>query len=294
MSENIATFDSFETDTQIAAHQAGLVRIILEGESDVSLFRRFWFSDRQDVFEFVEASTVAAASGCTGVAEGVASSLHQGIPAVGIVDRDTLFRQKDWDLLFSLDVAALNPSTAVADIYVTSRWEVEAYLLEAGSVPAWVSAAHKHPPAPEHLCERALTRILDACEALLSAAHYFAAEHASGNPVAPAMFCNQKLAQIQAVCSSRIASSETPIREVAEQVQLLVNSVIAGKPADESERLSFFLRYVDTKRLVKRLAHVLNIREDSIWILAALMLSNGQRPPELDRLLSQVETRFAT
>lgn len=293
MSENIASFDSFETDAQIAAHQAGLVRIVLEGETDVSLFRRFWFSHRQDVFEFVEAGTVAAASGCTGVADGVASCLQQGIPAVGIVDRDTLFRQKDWDRLFSLDVAALNPNPAVADIYLISRWEVEAYLFEAGSLPAWVSVAHRHPPAPEQICERALTRLLEACETLLSAAHYFAAQHEGGHAVAPGMFCDQRPAQVQAVCSTRLAGSDPPMKQVAEKVALLVNAVIDSKPVNEADRLSFFLRYVDTKRLLKRLTHVLNIKEDAFWILAALMMSNHQRPTELDNLLSQLETRFA-
>jgi hypothetical protein len=259
----------------------------------VSLFRRFWFSHRQDVFEFVEAGTVAAASGCTGVADGVANCLQQGIPAVGIVDRDTLFRQKDWDLLFSLDLAALNPDPAVADIYLISRWEVEAYLFEAGCLPAWVSVAHRHPPAPEHLCERALTQILEACEILLSATHYFAAQHEGGKSVAPGMFCNQRPAQIQTVCSTTLAGSDSSMKQVAEKVALLVNAVIDSKPANEADRLSFFLRYVDTKRLLKRLSHVLNVKEDAFWILAALMMSNHQRPAELDNLLSQVETRFA-
>ncbi|WP_457953678.1 hypothetical protein [Achromobacter xylosoxidans] len=293
MSENIASFDSFETDAQIAAHQAGLIRIVLEGETDVSLFRRFWFSHRQDVFEFVEAGEVATASGCTGVADGVANCLRQGIPAVGIVDRDTLFRQKDWDLLFSLDLAALNPDPAVADIYFISRWEVEAYLLEAGCLPAWISVAHRNPPAPAHICERALTQILEACETLLSAAHYFAAEHEGGKPVAPGMFCDQPLSQVQSVCSSKLAGSDPAARQVAEKVAVLVSAVIDSKPVNETDRLPFFLRYVDTKRLLKRLTHVLNIKEDAFWILAALMMSNHQRPTELDNLLSQVETRFA-
>lgn len=293
MSENVASFDSFATDAQIAAHQTGLVRIVLEGDTDVSLFRRFWFSHRQDVFEFVEAGNVAAASGCTGVADGVATSLQQGIPAIGIVDRDTLFRQKDWDLLFSLDVAALNPNPVVADVYVTSRWEVEAYLFEAGSLPAWVSAAHKHPPASEHMCERALTRILEACETLLSAAHYFAAQHEEGKAVTAGMFCDQSHARIQAVCSTEIAGSDPVVKQVAEKVTLLVKAVLDSKPISEADRLPFFLRYVDTKRLLKRLTHALSIREDTLWILAALMMSNQQRPSELETLLSQVETRFA-
>lgn len=292
MSENVASFDSFETDAQIAAHQTGLVRVVLEGDTDVSLFRRFWFSHRQDVFEFIEAGNVAAASGCTGVADGVANSLQQGIPAVGIVDRDTLFRQKDWDLLFSLDAAALNPNPGAADVYVTSRWEVEAYLFEAGSLSAWVSAAHKHPPAPEHLCERALTRILEACETLLSAAHYFAAQHEEGKAVTAGMFCDQPQARIQAVCRTGIAGSAPVVKQVAEKVALLVTAVLDSRPVSEADRLPFLLQYVDTKRLLKRLTHALSIREDTFWILAAFMMNNHQRPSELENFLSQVETRF--
>lgn len=293
MSENIASFDSFETDVQIAAHQTGLVRVILEGRSDVELFRRFWFSHRQDVFEFVEAGNVAAASGCTGVADGVAKCAQQGIPAIGIVDRDTLFRLKDWDLLFSLDANALNPNPLAAGVYVASRWEVEAYLLEADRLSDWVSAEHRHPPGPEPLCQRALTLVLESCQTLLTAASFFAAHHEEGKPVNTGMFCNLSQHRMQAECIAQLAVFTPAAKEVAAKVDALVNAVRQGQPAVEADQLPFLLQYVDTKRLFKRLTHTLEVRDNTHWFLATLMASKGLRPGELDRFLSQVETQFA-
>lgn len=293
MSENVVSFESFETDAQIAAHQSGLIRIVLEGNTDVSLFRRFWFSHRQDVFEFVDAGAVAAAPGCTGVADGVAKSAQLGIPAIGIVDRDTFFRQKDWDLLFSLDAAALNPDLSTATVYVTSRWEVEAYLLEADRLSEWVTAEYRNPPGPEHLCQRALTDILAACDTLLSIASFFAAQHEQGTPVDAAMFCDRAPAQIQAVCSAKLATSTPTAQQVAAKVDGLVGIVRQAQPTCDADRLPFLLRYIDTKRLFKRLTHTLQIKENTHWFLATLMMSKGLRPRELDDFLSQVETRFA-
>jgi hypothetical protein len=294
MSENIASFDSFETDSQIAAHQSGLVRIVLEGNTDVLLFQRFWFPHRQDVFEFVEASRVATASGCTGVSEGVAQSLQQGIPAVGIVDRDTLFRQKNWDLLFSLDAAALNSSWSDEGIYVASRWEVEAYLLEADRLADWVGVTHQTPPASAEACQRALTNTLEACEVLLSVAAYFAAEHEEGRRVDESMFCDQAQAKVLAVCNNRLENSMPSAKQAAERVTELIGIIRHNQPAGEGERLQFLLRYVDTKRLFKRLMHTLSLRKDAHWTLAGFMTQSGQRPSELDSFLSQVEARFTS
>lgn len=294
MSENIASFDEFDSDAQIAAYQAGLVRVVLEGQTDVTLFRRYWFSHRQDVFEFVNAGSIAAASGCTGVVDGVARYTQQGIPAIGIVDRDTLFREKKWDLLFALDAAALNPDPFTVGVYVASRWEVEAYLLEADSrLSEWVSAEHRRPPGPEHLCQNALAIVVQSCETLLLAAGFFASNHEQGKAVSAGTFCDRTPAQIQTSCDEHLTASIPAGKQVASQVDTLVAAVRQGQPASDADRLSFLLRYVDTKRLLKRLVHTLEIREN-LWFLATLMMSKGLRPLELDQFLSQVEAKFAS
>ncbi|MHA6911960.1 hypothetical protein ACQUJO_02280 [Ralstonia pseudosolanacearum] len=293
MSENIASFEDFDTDVQIAAHQTGLVRIVLEGDTDVTLFRRYWFSHRQDVFEFVEAGRIAGAAGCTGVASGVATFRDQGIPAFGIVDRDTHFRQKNWDQLFDLNATSLNPDPIGTHLYVASRWEVEAYLLEADQrLSDWVSAQHRQPPGPEQLCRRAVEIVLQACDSLLSAAAYFASKHEQGVAVSAGMFCDQSDAQIEAVCHAHLAVCSTDARTVAAKVANLIAAVKAQLPPNEVDRLPFLLQYVDTKRLFKRLVHKLEVQENP-WFLATLMMRDQRPPRELDQFLSQVEAQFA-
>lgn len=294
MSENIASFDAFDTDAQIAAHQAGLVQVILEGQTDVTLFRRYWFPHRQDVFDFVEARTIAAAPGCTGVVEGVAKCAQQGIPAIGIVDRDTLFREKKWDLLFGLDAEALNPDPITDGVYVATRWEVEAYLLEADNrLSDWVSSEHRQPPGPVHLCQNALAIVVKSCDDLLSAASFFAINHEQGQAVNAGMFCDRSADEIQATCKAHLAASIPPENQIAIKVEALVATLRQEQPAENAQRLPFLLQYVDTKRLFKRLVHQLQIREN-IWFLATLMMSKGLRPQELDRVLDQVEAQLAT
>jgi len=293
MSENVVSFEAFETDAQIASHQKGLIRIILEGNTDVELFQRFWFLDRLDVFEFVEARSFVEGSGCTGVISGVAKCKQQGIPAMGILDRDILFRNKNWDLLFSLDANALNSDANAAGIYVASRWEVEAYLLEADSrLSDWVSVEYLPPPGPEHICKKALPAILQSCEDLLWTASFFASKHEAGQATNERMFYDRPLPEIQAACKAQQVTLNGVPKQVAARVEILVDAIRLAQPREDVDRLPFLLRYVDTKRLLKRLGHVLGIR-DNFWFLASLMMRVGQRPAEFDQLLSKVETRFS-
>lgn len=292
MIDNVVSFELFDSDQQIAAHQAGLPRVVLEGVTDVTLFSRFWFPQWQERVEFIEASRVAAGAGCTGVADAVAHSREEGIPAVGIVDRDTLFRAKDWSRLFSIDPSLISPGPLVTNVYVTSLWEVEAYLLEPDLLADWVAVAHRSPPGSPADCERALPRAIDACEALLAAAGYFAILHSDGKPAPQGLFCDQSLTRVSEVCNEKILGTGPELQAVAEEVRALVTVVRENLPVDQQERFRLLLRYVDTKRLLNRLIHALRVREDAHWILAGFMLKGGRRPMELERLLSAAEAEL--
>jgi hypothetical protein len=294
MDSNVLSFDSFESDQQIAAHQAGLVRVVLEGDTDVELFSRFWFQSLLETFEFIEARKVAAGgAGCTGVDDAVVHSRQQGIPAVGIVDRDTLFRSKEWQLLFSVGEAQLAADWRTTRIYVTSRWEVEAYLLEADMLAPWVTVAHRDPPGSPAECERALARTLEECRVLLAASPFFASQHEGGDKVSPSFLFDEPLERVLEVCNLKIASSAANAQAVAVQVQQLVTAILATQPGEGEQRLPFLLRYVDTKRLFKRLQHALKLR-DVHWVtLAQHMLTGQRRPTELEQVLRSVAARFA-
>jgi len=292
---NIASFDAFDNDQQIAAHQAGLVRIVLEGDTDVKLFKRFWFPSFLETFQFIEARLITGAAGCTGVDGAVVHSRDEGIPAVGIVDRDTYFRTKQWQNLLSLDEIQINGDWINNRVYVTSRWEVEAYLLEPELLRPWVTVAHRNPPGSEEDCERALGRTLAACEALLAAMPFFTSQHHESIPAAPLPFLYDKpIALVMKVCSEKIALATAGSQEVATQIQALVADIIANQPADRSKRLGFLLRYVDTKRLFYRLHHALRIKDATNWVqLAEFMRMRNQRPAELEQVLTSVQAELA-
>jgi hypothetical protein len=289
MDSNIAPFDLFESDQQIAAHQAGLARVILEGSTDVELFERFWFQSLVETFDFIEARLVSGGAGCTGVEDAVVRSREQGVPALGIVDRDTLFRSKQWDLLYSVDATALPEDWANTQIYVTSRWEVEAYLLEADTLPPWVTLSHRVRPGPKTECDRALERTLHACEVLLSASPYFASQHEGGVGVPPPFLSAEPLERVMEVCTAKITASGAAEQAVAVRVQRLIDTIRATQPGEGEQRLPFLLRYVDTKRLFRRLQYALNLR-DAHWVdLAEPMRVGQRRPAELEAVLKSFE-----
>ncbi|MRX08136.1 hypothetical protein GJ697_09855 [Pseudoduganella sp. FT25W] len=291
---NIATFEDFDSVEQIAAHQAGLVRVILEGDTDVELFERYWFIGRRDVFDFVEAKTLGAGAGCTAVATAVASSIADGVPAIGIVDRDTLFRNKQWALLFDTNSTALNQGWNGSGVYTASLWEVEAYLIEPDLLSDWVGASYKTPPAPQDKCDAALQRTIDSCKFMLSATHYFAALHEEGT-AAPSVkaFWDQSIDKLNAVCAAGIGGTGAAGHATAAAVSAHIASVLADLPGAEADQLRFLLRYVDTKRLLSRLGHSLAVQPDSHWTLATFMKREGRRPLELDAILNDAEAALA-
>lgn len=292
MDSNVISFESYDSEHQIAAHQAGLPRVVLEGQTDVKLFKQFWFPELLDTFEFIEAVKVGGGAGCTGVEKAVTHSQNEeGIPAIGIVDRDTLFRERQWDRLFSIDPAHVNPDWPSKNVYVTSRWEVEAYLLEPNLIANWVEVAHQPPPASPDDCERALSRTLEACEVLLAAADYIAAQHEIGTGTSLGLFCNEPLARVIEVCNEKIAA-DPRLGDVSEQIREMVTAIKENLPEDQYERLRFLLRYVDTKRLLARLVHALKVRSDAHWILAGFMRKEGSRPAELEQLLGSIEAEL--
>ena len=289
MNSNVASFDSFDTDQQIAAHQAGLVRVILEGGSDVQLFSRFWFTNRQETFQFIDPKTLGLGNGCTAVADAVTYSRQEGVPAFGIIDRDTLFRNKNWGLLFNIDGSIANTNWQAARIYVTSLWEVEAYLLDPDLLYRWVEAGYQPRPGPSEECEKALSRTIEACETLLEATPYFAVQHEGGNSVPPAFCYNESSQQLILVCEGKIAALDANAQASAAQIKAMIQIIIENKPADQADRLRFLLRYVDTKRLINRLTHSLKLDKDAHWILATLMKSEGRQPTEFNQILDHFE-----
>lgn len=293
MSANVESFDSFDSDLQIAAHQAGLVRVILEGKSDVDLFEQYWFSSMRETFDFLEAGRLVNASGCTAVRAAVHHSLNvDHVPAVGIIDRDSLFREKRWDLLFEVDEAKFSADLQAAEVYVASLWEIEAYMLEPDLLAKWVSGSHRSPPGPQAECDNALARTISECEFLLEIASFFAAAHVEGMSINESYFRGVSLEAAKATCAQKLATLSAESQSIAAQVNALVTTVRNHRPTGDVEQLRFMLRYVDTKRLIIRLFHSLKVHDGSHWTIPHMQALSNRRPAEFEAFLNAVEGRY--
>ncbi len=289
---NVASFEEFDDERQIAAHQIGLPRVVLEGQDDVRLFRMYWFRHLAGSFEFVEAKELTNAAGCSAVEAAVVASREvDGIPAFGFVDRDTFFRSKKWHLLFAIDDAAFAEATTSEDLHTTSRWEVEAYLLEPDLIASLSRSLAKRRPAAEHVGDVPLRIAIEECENLLQAQRMLGAAHVCRVKYADGHFVDLSGAEFIAACEAELSGLElghATAAEIAERV----DAVLAAAPDEPAARLRWLLRYVDTKRLIRRLSRRLEVQPEVRWFLAEMMLQSNRRPAELEGKLSQIKARF--
>lgn len=292
MADNIVSFDEFENELQITSQQAEIPRIVLEGGDDVVLFKR-WFFDLLDRLEFVQAANVGVGNGCTAVGEAVAQLLDSGVPAFGLTDRDRLFREANWPLLFAVDDAAFAAATEQEHSAINSMWEIEAYLLDPALIPGWVRSHHRHAPASEADCNAALANVVDECEALLRAQPWLATAHRCGEGVPDSKYCSVAGHVFTARWTEELGNL-ADADGTAATVDAYVADVLHKAPPSPPDRLRWLLRYVDTKRLMMRLSHRLSLgRARHKWVLAEFMAARGMRPRELEDRLLAVSLRLA-
>lgn len=294
MSIEVQSFDDFDSLQQIEAQQSNLIRVVLEGRDDVALFADQWFVAEQETFNFIEAGRIVAGSGCAAVFNAVDHSLNADrVPAIGIVDRDVLFRASNWEVLYEKEHERFAQATHSEKVHVASLWEIEAYLLDPELLRNVVRVCARNAPAEPGQMDAALQRTLGECATLLDIAPYLAGKHSAGVTVPPGYLCNLDIQQIQAEVARQLLTLAPPSNEVATQVQGLVEQIKAGLPQAPGEQLSFYLRYIDTKRLLQRLVHALELRNFTKWLLAGLQASAGRRPYELEQVLERAKQRFS-
>lgn len=288
---NVFSFEAFEDEHEIDVYQTGLPRIVLEGQDDVRLFRTYWFPHMLDSFDFVEAADIVDGGGCAALRNAVLKSRQDNIPAYGFSDRDLMFRLKKWDLLFLPDDAAFEAATRDADLYVTLRWEVEAYLLEPDLLPSWVRS-HRAPPGSPALCASALAQAVDECEHLIGTHRFFAAAHACGLKTKPQHFCDRAANELVGACATALGNLPAGA-PTAQIVDPLIETVLQAAPNEKAARLQWLLRFVDTKRLIDRLERRFRAKPEVRWFLAELMLQGDRRPKEIEERLLELKDQLA-
>lgn len=289
---NVASFDEFETDQEIDAHSRGLPRIILEGGTDVWLFRDIWFPNYLSKFEFIPASPLADGDGCTAVPAAVEKSWEKQIPAFGILDRDVYFRRKIWDALYEREEARFRAFEANDNLFVSELWEIEAHLILPEILEPWVIGCSRDPVRFGHLAAEALQRALAQCDILFEAAPYLAAMHADGK-AATGSFGDLTLEQVREICANDLIKLSDAAQEQAERVTNFVTLVKEAAPDEEGARLRYFLKFIDTKRLLSRLRKALRLHSnpDNHQMLAGFMRQTAQEPQEFARHLAHLVER---
>lgn len=286
----LQSFDEFDSIEQIEAHQSCLIRVVLEGRDDVVLFNRFWFGSMIDSFEFVEARSIVVGGGCTSVQTAVDHSVNvDGVPTIGIVDRDVFFREHNWAALYKFENEAITQHTVNGSVHIASRWEIEAYLLDYDLLGRWIESCHRKPPGSQLEADSALARTLADCDLLLETAPFFAASHRAGVKVPAGFMCSVTEPIVRADISQRLQALDQEGHNVATEVVALINLIKQHLPADPTEQLPIYLRYVDTKRLLQRLTHTLTLRDESKWVLSTFQATLGRRPQEFEMVLEQAK-----
>ena len=293
---NVLSFDAFASEQQIGAHQAGLPRVVLEGQSDVLLFEA-WFRHFLDVVEFVEASNVLVGGGCESVPKAVEHSrMRDQVPAVGIVDRDTLFRAKRWKELYTCE-SEVFAAIQTPDVVTASLWEVEAYLLRPDLLGEWVEVRRDQLPAPPEVCAEAISLSLEEAEALLDAMPTLAGLHMRGVSCPINWGLNHPAESLARECRAHFYNmiAEQEADAVVEVVRGLVEEIKALAPTDDAERFLYFLRYVDTKRLLARLSWRLRLLGQNAHLaLSSLMSKEGYCPTELKSIVCEYANRWTS
>ena len=281
MPENVVPFDEIGNELQISTQQSELPKVVLEGGEDVVLFRR-WFFDYLDRLDFVQAANLGVGAGCTAVATAVERLRDAGVRAFGLSDRDSLFKEADWATLFATDETAFSASTETELVAVNQLWEVEAYLLAPELIPGWVRSHHRHAPASQADVDAALARAVDECENLLRAQPWLTTAHRCGEGVSDGKYSECPGQLFAGHCAAELDALEDADGTAA-LVQAHVADVLAMAPSNRADRLRWLLRYVDTKRLMLRLKHRLQlVAARHKWVLAEFMEMRGIRPAELE------------
>lgn len=135
----------------IDARYEGGTKVFLESAEDVRIFSDHWFSHKQDKLRFVsaEGDQSSGGGGCQAVISKVHEAQSQDIKAYGIVDRDMLLSDQNFDLFWETDDTKFHAAQPYGDaIHVLRRWELENYLLHPTAFSEEVSRRVSRSPAP--------------------------------------------------------------------------------------------------------------------------------------------------
>lgn len=265
------------------------VRIYVESSEDRDVLEK-WFPDDLGEITFLSADHGSAGGGgCQAVCREVTNNTQSGVSAFGVVDRDKLFTDKNWGLLWETDDRKFRSAQPYgAEIHVLLRWELENYLLEPKALHRVLADAKHGQPAPiEAEIEQEL---LDHCDALAPIMAASALLHAQGidSPGDGYKADCEKQTIKQHLDQEYLPAKFAALsnwQELLMSNQAYVTNF--DRPAaSASDRLSARLRITDGKRLIERVKAKHCIKTELRGFLSRAIKELGLIPSELSDFIS--------
>lgn len=264
---------------QLVSEYRGKVIVFLEGETDVNLFRNYWFKHRLDKLDFTEPKT---GIGCVGVVNNVIDFRRNGISAFGLVDRDKLQADKKWDLACETDDAVFGAARPYGNhVWITRYWEIESYLIEPLTIEKHVCHCEGGREPRSRL--EAEAECVTHAEALIPHAALNAAKRMHGK---------EECGDGQ---TSRFASRDdveqewARLKESGDIGQEVWDDYLSILPRIEAfagggtpgQKLAGLLRCINGKAMLHRIKTKHKVQGDPTFFLAEAILQQGIVPNEL-------------
>jgi hypothetical protein len=270
------------------------IRVYVESMEDRDVLEK-WFPDDLGEITFLSADHEnAGGGGCQAVCREVTKNLYGGVTAFGVVDRDKLFTDKNWVLLWEADDQKFRLTQPYgAEVYVLLRWELENYLLEPKALQRVLSDAKHGKPAPT-LAEIE-QELLDHCDTLVPVIAASALLHDKGiESPGDGYKAEYDKPHIEQHLNQQYLPAKLAAVQPDWEAKLKINQMFVAnfdKPgASVPNRLSACLRITDGKRVIERIKAKHSIQQVELrGFLSRGIKELGLVPVELSDFISDLK-----
>ena len=274
--------DSSET---LDKKYAGKTIVYLESEEDVSILHRHWFFDWGEKIEFLAAGDQShETGGSSGVRLRMDEDKKNGVESFGIVDRDTAFSQRKWDVLFETDDEKYRSASLFGKhIHALLRWEIENYLFDPDIIEQHIADHEKGRKTRPAKTVR--QELYVHCHALIPVMAASILLHEDGKrPPGDGYGHDKNLDEIKKEALDIVGSmNKNRFDDYANRLLKFEE-----KTADDEKRFNSLLRIIDGKRLLERIKSQHKIKDDPRFHIARKIREQDRVPREIKDFLSSL------
>lgn len=280
----MATFKSLSKSSVVDGKYSARKRIYLESGDDQAIFKR-WFFDEGEHLEFVSCNE-GDGGGCTRVVGNVHKDRESGITSFGIVDRDALMQQQEWEVFWEDNDSVYTEKRPLGDyVHPLCRWEIENYVLDFDAFHSLLRDYGKY--SPDGIDKTSLSDLLlRHSEALIPIMASNICLHEAGRPALPSKYAIQDSYEKANENCCKHLKKEGLEKSFKDRKDRLLSFKVGENPSEQYWQLN---RMIDGKRLMDRLNSEFKLKEDHRFYLAKLVREKGKIAPEISNLIREIK-----